>query len=532
MMVDVKGTRLLALGGMNPGRLSLLGWHADISPDGQRVAFVSCEYPPQVPGQEGGVSESAREADEYEIALVRVDGSQKKRLTENRNLDHFPAWSPDGRSIAFLSGDVSGGGMLVALKTIGADGLDAKVVASEIRGRIAAYPPQWSPDGDHLALLVSEGSAHGSALTWSLYVVATDGSRLRRVSASVGGFSWSPDGERLALARLTGDAVVLVTIAADGSDPRNIRQISHRREFEQRGSRGEKRHVPWIDPIAWSPDGTHVLFRCGQRVCVVNINGDVIGQSPGELAESRGRLQATWSPDGTRIALRAPGYLTPEGDVVLATMAPDGSDVEVLVRGGLAMVAEHSGYRDVTAGSGVCSQGFVVPEPTRNRGLVADCETLLGLRDALAGRTLLNWNGGTPIAHWAGVILSGSPLRVTGLELEPRQGIHGEDGIALSGVLPPELGGLVKLQTLVLRLHKLTGNIPPELGALTDLRVIDLSNNRLWGNVPLELGRLAKLRQLYLYGTPLISVGCVPLELMDRLVYSQGAQVCKEASNP
>ena len=47
------------------------------------IVYSTCEYP----------------LDGYEIAAVRVDGTDKRRLTEDGYFDHYPVWSPDGRRI-------------------------------------------------------------------------------------------------------------------------------------------------------------------------------------------------------------------------------------------------------------------------------------------------------------------------------------------------------------------------------------------------------------------------------------------------
>jgi len=65
-------------------------------------------------------------------------------------------------------------------------------------------------------------------------------------------------------------------------------------------------------------------------------------------------------------------------------------------------------------------RGYLVPEPNHACRLVADCETLMGLRDTLAGPTTLNWGLGPPLAQWPGVQVSGEPRRVTGLKFEFR----------------------------------------------------------------------------------------------------------------
>jgi len=38
-----------------------------------------------------------------EIGLINPDGSNLRRLTHSEGLDDYPAWSPDGRRLAFTS---------------------------------------------------------------------------------------------------------------------------------------------------------------------------------------------------------------------------------------------------------------------------------------------------------------------------------------------------------------------------------------------------------------------------------------------
>ncbi len=197
-----------------------------------------------------------------------------------------------------------------------------------------------------------------------------------------------------------------------------------------------------------------------------------------------------------------------------------------------------------------CSTGGAVPDVTDNAGLAADCETLLGLRDALAGSALLNWAPDTPIADWDGVSIGGSPLRVTGLSLDD-SGLNGTvsaglgelaglevvslsennlrgtlpaelgslgslralwmDGNQLTGEIPTELGTLSKLETLILSDNALDGPIPVALGDLEELETLELSGNRLSGALPAELGGLGKLKVLMLANNRL--TGAIPAEL-------------------
>ena len=133
-----------------------------------------------------------------------------------------------------------------------------------------------------------------------------------------------------------------------------------------------------------------------------------------------------------------------------------------------------------------CSEGFVVPNPEGSPGLVRDCETLLTMRDTLAGRVDLGWSGQSPISDWGGVTVGGEPSAIRGLRLSE---------LRLTGVLPPELGLLPGLAELDLSGNWLSGSIPPEIGDLTELESLDLSSNFLSGSFPAELGKLERLSQ-------------------------------------
>ena len=111
-----------------------------------------------------------------------------------------------------------------------------------------------------------------------------------------------------------------------------------------------------------------------------------------------------------------------------------------------------------------CSTGNAVADAANNPGLVADCEVLRAARDTLAGTASLNWSPDTPITAWDGVTVGGTPQRVTGLALVQEQ---------LSGSIPPELGSLPNLQSLLLSGNQLTGCIPQ---GLRDMASNDLAS--------------------------------------------------------
>ena len=173
--------------------------------------------------------------------------------------------------------------------------------------------------------------------------------------------------------------------------------------------------------------------------------------------------------------------------------------VLALLAGSMLMVG-HPALAHTDAVS--CSTGGAVANPASNPGLVSDCETLLAARDTLAGTATLNWLADTPINQWDGVNLDGTPLRVTRLSLVSKE---------LTGVIPAELGNLLKLRYLDIPQNQLTNEIPAELGNLKDLESLYLARNELTGPVPSELGDLPNLRWLDLGQNQL--TGPIPHEL-------------------
>lgn len=86
-------------------------------------------------------------------------------------------------------------------------------------------------------------------------------------------------------------------------------------------------------------------------------------------------------------------------------------------------------------------------------------------------------------------------------------------GNQLIGGIPPELGSLTVLASLRIGNNQLGGSIPPDLGALTNLVRFDAHNNRLTGAIPPELGSLVNLEQVRLWGNGLS--GQIPAALAD-----------------
>lgn len=294
----------------------------DVTPDGKQIVYATCAYlPERFRGATAGQLE-AYDFD-YELAVVGLEGTAPRRLTRHAAFDNYPAWSPDGTRVAFLSErDAADWGLpRIDLYTMAADGADVQrldigveVVAWQ---PLAWQPPAWSPDGRFLAVAGVEGTEEHTQ--HALYLVQADGSGFERLSEAVSGGAWSPDGTRLAFAKAAGDQVALFTVAADGSDLRRVGAVS-------RSGVPDDPKRAWIHTVAWSPDGSKLLYQCApQQFCVVTTDGRPVGENP--LLGDR----AVWSPDGQRIAVvKPPAWYPPLARVLLYSAAPDGSDRQIL----------------------------------------------------------------------------------------------------------------------------------------------------------------------------------------------------------
>ena len=165
-----------------------------LSPDGESFVFVK------------------RDGGDHDLFVQRIDGTRAIALTADCAENDFdPAFSPDGRSIAYRS-ECGGGGIFV----MGATGESNRRVTD------FGFAPAWSPDGRELALVTERLESPTSRNSTSeLWAVRVDSGERRRVSThDAMGPTWSPDGRRIAFWGLRGESFQrdLWSVAADGSE--------------------------------------------------------------------------------------------------------------------------------------------------------------------------------------------------------------------------------------------------------------------------------------------------------------------------
>lgn len=153
------------------------------------------------------------------LYVVSPEGRLRRRVTAMGVQISDPSWSPDGKWIAFAFEGAASDRLDVAV--VPAAGGRVKVLTS---GAAPDYEPAWSPRGDAIAF-VSERLDRRP----QLFVMAADGSRERRLLAD-GDFAasptWSPDGCWIAFARGFERESEIYVIRADGSRLRRFTRNS------------------------------------------------------------------------------------------------------------------------------------------------------------------------------------------------------------------------------------------------------------------------------------------------------------------
>jgi len=163
-----------------------------LSPDGTIVAYA------------------VRVNDSWDIYTQRVGGRIATAiLNDPQRSERAPAFSPDGAWIAFHEADTDGG-IFVA----GATGESVRRVTD------FGFHPAWSPDGRQLAFTTEEISDPSNRLAEaSLYVVEAGGGPPRKVvEGDAAQPSWSPSGHRLLYWSNTDGQRDLFTVSAGGGD--------------------------------------------------------------------------------------------------------------------------------------------------------------------------------------------------------------------------------------------------------------------------------------------------------------------------
>jgi len=203
------------------------------SPDGLQLVFISpC----------GGRADFFETIyNESSLYVINADGTGLKQLTQSPGSDFEPAWSPDGRSIAFTS--VRDG--FRQIYSLDVSSL-AVTLLTNTTNTIESSQPSWSPDGTKIAYTVKRV---GTYQVWSMTNTGQEAVQLARSGQDLWDFlpTWSADGRTVFFnQRRQGPFrpwLMKVNYEDLSQDPRRL-------DF-----------VTPIEDVSFSPDGLWLIFE-------------------------------------------------------------------------------------------------------------------------------------------------------------------------------------------------------------------------------------------------------------------------------
>ncbi|HIA74517.1 MAG TPA: hypothetical protein EYN99_08820, partial [Gemmatimonadetes bacterium] len=236
------------------------------SPDGSRLAFT-------VAGR---------------VWVMELPGGEPRRLTldSDPHFEYAPSWSPDGLWIAYTTVDETGAGYVMKIPANGGEPQQVSVDYGEYSHT------RWNPEGTEiLATLGSGASARQRTMAhnpWYDVVIfpaaGGPGERIVRIEGPTLSTrtqfarpSFGPNGRiyypKMGVNR--SDSTLLVSVARDGSDPR------------------EHMVLPFADEIVISPDGRHAVFNEGDNVYLVPTPAVIAATGAIRINKKKGQLPVT-----------------------------------------------------------------------------------------------------------------------------------------------------------------------------------------------------------------------------------------------
>jgi len=187
-----------------------------------------------------------------------------------RNIGHLsaPAWSPDGRRLAFVQGDRRGNSDIMVLDVSSGRArrlTDSNCINTE---------PSWNPAGTQLAFTSDrEGSPQ-------VYLMEEDGSNVRRLTRE-GGYNatpaWSPTGAMVAyVSRFEGKFDLFVYNLKDGKSYQVTTGLASSESPD------------------WAPDERRIVFTSGSRGGMQLFTTDLSGQTLRRLTDFTGAQSPRW----------------------------------------------------------------------------------------------------------------------------------------------------------------------------------------------------------------------------------------------
>ena len=166
------------------------------------------------------------------IWVVAADGSSRQRLTPGATCgvapgctaDSSPAWSPDGRSLAFIRTDLQSKSQPTVLIRMDVNGRNKIAIFGCRQAPSCLGAPAWSPDGSAIAVVVGGVGSDPRAVQIDLVDPQNGSLRLIDFLSNTGCLEpsspvWSPDGKELLVSAHPWQVTNLCVVSPDGVRP-------------------------------------------------------------------------------------------------------------------------------------------------------------------------------------------------------------------------------------------------------------------------------------------------------------------------
>jgi len=251
----------------------------------------------------------------WDLFLIQADGTGTTQLTDFPGVDADPAWSADGRKIAFRSRR-DGSSDIFVMHPDGSNPIN--LINDPETSLDDEFAPQWSPDGETLSIYTDRFPPRGNCLSGFHQVamlVREAGNYQADLFETIAGeqysSTWSPDGRYLAFSsscNQTGFQLYVYDIQTGETRRLTSESTSHTHP-------------------AWSHDGLYLAFakyvEGNNEIFLLNLE---TRQQTQITVHPANDIMPTWSPDDTQIAFVS----NREGNKDIYIMEADGSRLQNL----------------------------------------------------------------------------------------------------------------------------------------------------------------------------------------------------------
>jgi Tol biopolymer transport system component len=289
-------------------------YHASFSADGQWISFTS---------ERGGDGNS----DAYRC---RADGSGLEKIAATPSMEDAVVLSPDGTMAAYVSTQdgYKPNIWVKELRSGRTRNLTAsKTIAGDPGGPDGYFRPAWSPDGRWIAFSSDRNTpwrGHDDGHGWehtqelSIYLIRPDGSGFRKLASKpgycLGSPKWSPDGRRIVYYEITTEGTWGAHrpewIGRVGSQIVSVDVATGQDRVEHTSGPGLK-----LFPQYLTADNIGYLTKGGA--------GTGLAYTAGGTALNRDIRSPAWSPDGRHVIYEKVGFKARAQDKPLYSWDPD-----------------------------------------------------------------------------------------------------------------------------------------------------------------------------------------------------------------